>query len=157
MINPAVYLALATLVALSTGCAGDGSSRQPTGSATLQAAATRKPVEARRVPITVRANGYEPSTIEARPGESLALVFTLSEDTECGRIVQVPSGSERTYLLPLNTPVTIPVTAPTMRELVFGCGEEPLQGRVVISTLNQRAALGWERRPGPGSTSLLGR
>lgn len=87
------------------------------------------PNAAGRVPITVDGAGYHPSTIHARVGQPLTLVFTRVSDQGCAQELLVPSlGVSRP--LPLNEPVEIEVT-PTA-DVRFSCGMDMLRGQVVV-------------------------
>jgi hypothetical protein len=82
-----------------------------------------------RVAITVDGMGYHPSTIHARVGQPLTLVFTRVSDQGCAQELLVPSLGVRKPL-PLNQPVEIAVT-PTA-DVRFSCGMDMLRGQVVV-------------------------
>lgn len=86
-----------------------------------------------RVPITVNAMGFHPSTIHARIGQPLTLVFTRVEEAGCAQELLVASLGVRKPL-PLNQPVELEVT-PTA-ELRFSCGMDMLKGHVVVHGAN---------------------
>jgi Cu+-exporting ATPase len=91
------------------------------------------PAGARRVPIQVRKTGYIPNSIEARAGEDLVLVFTRTEETECGRWITV-KGTDLRAELPLNQPVDVPIKMPQTGEVVFACGMDMMHGIVSVAT-----------------------
>jgi plastocyanin domain-containing protein len=89
------------------------------------------PADARRIPIEVRKIGYVPNTLEAAANESVVLVFTRVEDTECGRFIQV-KGTDARAELPMNTPVEVAVTMPAEGEVVFACGMDMMHGIIAV-------------------------
>jgi plastocyanin domain-containing protein len=82
-----------------------------------------------RVAITVDGMGFHPSTIHARIGQPLKLVFTRVSEAGCAQELVVASLGVRKPL-PLNQPVELDVT-PTS-ELRFACGMDMLRGQVVV-------------------------
>lgn len=87
---------------------------------------------ARTISIAVGHAGYSPGAATARAGEALVLVFTRTEDTECGRYIKV-EGVAGQQELPVGTPVAIPVTMPADGELVFTCGMDMMRGMVSLA------------------------
>src|SRR5271166_4557813 len=71
---------------------------------------TGAPLEGRRIDITAGAEGYSPSTVEAKQGESLVLRFTRTTKSDCLAQVVFPD-LKITKELPLNTPVEIAIKA----------------------------------------------
>ena len=87
----------------------------------------------RRIAIEVTKKGYKPGSTKASGGEKINLVFTRTEDTECGRYIKV-QGVEGQSELPINQPVTIPVVMPKTGELVFTCGMDMMRGVVAVTS-----------------------
>jgi plastocyanin domain-containing protein len=85
----------------------------------------------RRIAIEAGKGGYKPARIEARPGESLILVFTRTAEGECLSQIKVADGEVKE--LPMNQPVEIPVTAPKSGELAFACGMDMFGGVIAVS------------------------
>lgn len=75
--------------------------------------------------------GYEPSTVTAKVGQPVHLVFVRKEQSGCGDVVQFPSlGIKRTLKPGQKTTVTfIPKKAGTV---AFTCGMNMYQGKVVV-------------------------
>jgi plastocyanin domain-containing protein len=85
----------------------------------------------RRIAIEAGKGGYKPSRIEARPGESLILVFTRTAEGECLSQIKVADGEVKE--LPMNQPVEIPVTAPKSGEIAFACGMDMFSGVIAVN------------------------
>ena len=86
---------------------------------------------ARRVEIKVSGDGYVPSTVKAKPGEKLVLVFTLEKGKSggcCDRIV-VPA-VKFTGTVEAGKPLEVPVTMPDKGKLEFACSMHMCQGEV---------------------------
>lgn len=85
----------------------------------------------RTIPINVNDVGYDPDTIKAKAGEKLELVFTRKSKGACGEQVKVADGP--VIDLPLDKPVTIPVTAPPSGKLAFACGMDMMTGVILVN------------------------
>ncbi len=81
------------------------------------------------VVVTVR-GGYSPSTIRARAGQPLRLVFDRQESSGCSEEVVFPDFGVKRFL-PQNEQTTIEVTPPSAGTYEFTCGMGMLHGRVV--------------------------
>jgi len=82
------------------------------------------------VVIAVR-GGYSPSTIRARAGQPLRLIFDRQEDASCSEEVVFPDFGIRTFLpAHQRTPVDIRPETPGTYE--FTCGMSMLRGRVIV-------------------------
>lgn len=86
---------------------------------------------ARRVEMTITADGYTPSSIQAEPGEKLSLVIRRMGDGNCGGELVFPATGAK-HEIPEGEEVTIPVTAPASGELAFTCGMGMYEGAVVV-------------------------
>ena len=84
---------------------------------------------ARKVPIEVNKEGYQPDTIPAKPGEKLDLVFTRTFEADCISQVKTPDG--QLVDLPMNKPVEVAVTVPQTGKLGFACGMDMFHGVIV--------------------------
>jgi hypothetical protein len=89
-------------------------------------------LEGRRVDVTAGMDGYVPSTIEAKAGESLVLRFTRTAKSECLAQVVFPE-LKITKDLPLNTPVEIAVKADKPGSIPFQCGMAMVHGSVHVT------------------------
>lgn len=92
-------------------------------------AAPAPAVRSARIDIT--GHGFMPDRVAARAGERLDLTFVRRTDQTCATEVVVPSLNLR-KALPLDTPVTIAVTADRGGPLAFTCGMNMLHGTVVV-------------------------
>jgi plastocyanin domain-containing protein len=125
----AVALAAVALAVLAAACSkpSEGSPAVATGTDTPVTAA-----EGRRVEITASNEGYTPSTIEAKAGESLVLRFTRTTKSECLSQVVFPD-LKITKDLPLNTPVEVAIKADKPGKIPFQCGMAMVKGAVHVS------------------------
>ncbi len=113
------------------GCSKDKGSGATAGGtvASASAPAVAKPGEARRIPIEAGQNGFEPSTIEGKPGEKLVLVFTRTVDGDC--MSQVKFDGQKPVELPKDTAVDVPVTVPQTGKMQFACAMDMNTGIIV--------------------------
>lgn len=118
-------LAPALWLALSAACGGGSpSTSAPDGA--------QAPADARRVHVIVSVAGYTPDAVDARPGETLVLVFERPDAHNCGEELVFPD-TGRTVALPVGTTEVV-VTAPSEGRLSFTCGMGMYQGAVVVSS-----------------------
>jgi plastocyanin domain-containing protein len=110
--------------------AGSVSCDKPTDG--KDATSNAPPLEGRRVDITAGMEGYVPSTIEAKAGESLVLRFTRTAKSECLAQVVFPE-LKITKDLPLNKPVEIQVKAEKPGKIPFQCGMAMVHGSVHVT------------------------
>ena len=89
-------------------------------------------LEGRRVDIAVTAEGYTPSTIEAKQGEALVLRFNRTTKGDCLAQVVFPE-LKITRDLPLNTPVEIPIKAEKPGKIAFQCGMAMVHGSINVT------------------------
>jgi plastocyanin domain-containing protein len=87
---------------------------------------------ARKVAVTVDAKGFTPSSVDAKKGDKLQLVFTRTTDDTCAKEVVFPE-INLTKPLPLNTAVAIDVPTDAARTLTFQCGMAMFKSKVVIN------------------------
>lgn len=88
--------------------------------------------EARTVQVAIDGTGYTPSSIDAKPGETITIEFTRADANNCGGEVVFPDSGERREI-PVGEPVAVTVTAPSSGELAFTCGMSMYEGAVVVS------------------------
>ncbi len=123
-------LALAAITALCTASCSKPSDAAPAPGPGVASAAVA--LEGRRVDITASSEGYSPSTIDAKKGESLVLRFTRTTKSDCLAQVVFP-GLKITKDLPLNTPVEIAVKADAAGKIPFQCGMNMVHGSVNVT------------------------
>ncbi len=124
-------LAALALAALVTSCSkpGDARATAETGAA---AAKDSPALEGRRIDITAGPEGYSPSSVDAKKGESLVLRFTRTTKSDCLAQVVFPDQSI-TRDLPLNTPVEIAIKADKPGKIPFQCGMAMVHGSVNVT------------------------
>jgi plastocyanin domain-containing protein len=83
----------------------------------------------RKIAIEAGKEGYVPDKIPGKPGEKLMLVFTRTVEGECLAELKTPDG--KLVVLPMNSPIEIPVTVPQDGEVRFACGMDMFTGTVV--------------------------
>jgi plastocyanin domain-containing protein len=122
----ATLLAALALAAFSASCSKPSDSR-PEG-----AAQSAPALEGRRIDITAGAEGYKPSTIDAKKGESLVLRFTRTTKGECLAQVEFPEQKIKRDL-PLNVPVEIGIKADKEGKIPFQCGMAMVFGSINVT------------------------
>jgi plastocyanin domain-containing protein len=121
----AAFVALG-LVAASASCSKPSDAKPET------AGAAEPALEGRRVDITVGPEGYSPSTVDAKVGESLVLRFTRKTKSSCLEQVVFPD-LKITKELPLDKPVEIAVKADKAGKIPFQCGMAMVFGKVNVT------------------------
>jgi plastocyanin domain-containing protein len=119
-------LLLAAVALVAASSCSKPSDAKPEGAAPAPA------LEGRRVEVTAGAEGYSPSSIEAKRGESLVLRFTRTTKSECLAQVVFPE-HKITKDLPLNTPVEIAIKADKEGTIPFQCGMAMVKGSIHVT------------------------
>ena len=117
------------LVAATASCSKPSDAKPETSGA---APAPAQPLEGRRIEIVAGPEGYSPSTVHAKKGESLVLRFTRTTKSDCLGQVVFPD-LKITKDLPLNTPVEIGVKAEKAGKIPFQCGMAMVKGSIDVS------------------------
>lgn len=127
-------LAALALAAVTASCSKPSDARPEGAPAATshQGSAPAPALEGRRVDITAGPEGYSPSTIEAKKGESLVLRFTRTTKSDCLAQVVFPE-QKITKDLPLNTPVEIGIKADKPGKIPFQCGMAMVHGTIHVS------------------------
>jgi plastocyanin domain-containing protein len=79
------------------------------------------------VDLVVTEKGFEPSTIDVKPGEPVVLKVTRKTDSTCSTKIQIPAKKIKKDL-PLNKTVTIEIGSLEKGEIRFGCGMNMMEG-----------------------------
>jgi len=87
---------------------------------------------ATRVTVTVTDKGYTPSTIEAKAGQPLTLVFKRTTENTCGEEVVFPEHKIRRKL-PLNEEVSVELSPRENERIAFTCGMGMYKGSIVAT------------------------
>ena len=89
--------------------------------------------EAKIIAVEVTESGFQPSTIDVKPGTDVNLEVTRKTDQTCSTEIQVPSKSVKKTALPLNKTVTIALGKLEKGEIRFGCGMDMMDsGRINV-------------------------
>ena len=129
-------LAAISLAALVASCSkpSDASPEIARGAQGTQGTqgTTAPALEGRRVDVAVGPEGYNPSTIAAKQGETLVLRFNRTAKGECLAQVVFPE-LKITKDLPLNTPVEIAIKAEKPGKIAFQCGMAMVHGSINVT------------------------
>jgi plastocyanin domain-containing protein len=85
----------------------------------------------RTVAITVDDQGFHPSSVPAKTGETVALAFTRTTEQTCAREVEFPSLRKK-KVLPLNKTVVVKVTPERVGNIDFSCQMKMWAGSVEV-------------------------
>lgn len=81
--------------------------------------------------VVVGQDGFQPASIEARPGQKLTLELLRTTDATCATKVVLPAEKiERD--LPLGIPVRLQIATDQARTIRFQCGMGMLRGSIVV-------------------------
>lgn len=83
------------------------------------------------VDLAVTANGFEPKSIDVKPGSEVVLNVTRKTDTTCATQIQVPVKNIKVDL-PLNKIVTVALGKLEKGEIKFGCGMSMMEGGKIL-------------------------
>jgi plastocyanin domain-containing protein len=121
---------VAALLVTGAACSKTEPAAKPAPAA---AAAPAAPIATtgRRIDVTVTKEGYKPDKIDVAANEEVTLVFTRTEETECGSEVAIPSMNVK-KALPLNQAVAIAFKADKPGEVGFTCGMDMYKGTLVV-------------------------
>jgi plastocyanin domain-containing protein len=84
------------------------------------------------VPVMVDGDGFKPSSVKFKKGDTAKLVFTRTTDETCAKEVVFPDLNLKKDL-PKNTPVTIDIPTDKEQSLTFQCGMGMYKSSVVIA------------------------
>ena len=82
------------------------------------------------IKLAVTEKGFEPKTVDVKPGVPVVLEVTRKSDETCATSIQIPS-KKITKELPLNKTVTIKVGALEKGEIRFGCQMDMMEGGTI--------------------------
>lgn len=83
------------------------------------------------VKLVVTEKGFEPNSVDVKPGSDVVLMITRKTDSTCAKQVQVAS-KELKADLPLNKPVTLKLGKLEKGEIRFACGMNMISGVLVV-------------------------
>ena len=90
------------------------------------------PAGARVVAVTASEQGYSPSTIAAKRGETLILRFTRTTPSECLKVIAIPELNIKQEL-PVNVAVDVPVKLDKEGKVTFQCGMAMFKGSIDVT------------------------
>ena len=92
----------------------------PTAGAQAPAAEAPIPADARRIDVAVKDDGFSPSTIDVKKGETVVLRFNRTTKSECLKAIAIPDlGIKKD--LPMNTPVEVAITPQKEGKMTLQC------------------------------------
>jgi plastocyanin domain-containing protein len=133
--NARVFSCVSALILGSTvALAGCDKSAKGDAPAATAAAPKAEPVApgARRIDITATNEGYSPSSVDVKKGETVVLRFKRTTKSECLSQVKIPKLDVKKDL-PMNEPVEIAVTPKEDGDIPFSCGMEMVHGKIHVT------------------------
>lgn len=125
----ALFFSALVLASFSFGC---GQSNDATAStAQPQPSGVSDAPTGRVVEIKVTDKGFEPSSIEAKKGETVSLKFTRTTQSECLKAIAIPSLSIKRDL-PMNQAVVVNVPADKEGAIDFQCWMGMVKGKIDV-------------------------
>jgi plastocyanin domain-containing protein len=97
----------------------------------LGVACARHPAGGREVAISVTEDGFVPATVHVKRGEPVTLVITRRTDATCATSA-VFAGTGKSYPLPLNKPVRIPLQPTATGTIDYACPMDMYRGKVIV-------------------------
>jgi plastocyanin domain-containing protein len=83
------------------------------------------------IDLQVTEKGFEPSSIDVKPGVPVTLKVTRKTDSTCATKIQIQSKSIKRDL-PLNTEVKINLGKLEKGEIRFACGMDMITGKIIV-------------------------
>lgn len=83
------------------------------------------------VDLQVTEKGFEPNSVDVKPGVPVVLSVTRKTDSTCATQIKIQS-KNITKDLPLNKSVTIALGKLEKGEIRFGCGMDMVTGNIVV-------------------------
>lgn len=83
------------------------------------------------VNLAVTENGFEPMSIDVKPGSDVVLKVTRKTDATCATQIHVPSKKIKIEL-PLNKTVDVALGELAKGEIRFACGMNMIEGKVLV-------------------------
>lgn len=109
----------------------EGHAASGEAAAVHQAPGPDTPLPAHAIRVDVGREGFTPSRVPVKAGQSVQLAFRRTEEGGCGDRVVFPA-LQLTRALPLGQTVQVQVLAPREGELAFTCGMDMLRGALVV-------------------------
>jgi plastocyanin domain-containing protein len=91
------------------------------------------PADARRIDIAVKDEGFSPSTIDVKKGETVVLRFHRTTKSECLKAIAIPDlGIKKD--LPMNTPVEVAITPQKEGKMTLQCWMAMVKATINVSS-----------------------
>jgi len=84
------------------------------------------------IKVTVSKNGYEPSEIKVKQGQTTKLAFYRADAENCGGELVIPSLRIKKSL-PVGKTVIVEIKPEKTGELTFACGMDMMKGKLIVS------------------------
>lgn len=97
---------------------------------TLTTQASFAKAEAQNIPVKVTENGFEPSSINVKPGSRVTLKVTRTTDTTCATSIQIKEKKIKKEL-PLNQEVSIDLGTLKKGKITYACGMDMISGHII--------------------------
>lgn len=83
------------------------------------------------IDLQVTEKGFEPSSIDVKPGTPVTLKITRKTDATCATAIHIPSKKIKKDL-PLNKAVSVDLGKLKAGEVRFACGMDMLSGTILV-------------------------
>jgi plastocyanin domain-containing protein len=93
--------------------------------------AETKDSTAQQIQLQVTEKGFEPSSINVKPGTDVILNVTRKTNSTCATAIQIPSKKIKKDL-PLNRTISIVLGRLEKGEIRFACGMNMVSGQLVV-------------------------
>lgn len=90
-----------------------------------------EPTTSQVVNLSVTEKGFEPSSVNVKPGDLVTLQVTRKTDSTCATQIKIPSRKIKKDL-PLNKTVTIELGKLEKGEIRFSCGMNMVTGQILV-------------------------
>jgi plastocyanin domain-containing protein len=88
---------------------------------------------AKKIPIKVTDDGFQPREITVKKGKPATLEFTRTTDATCITEIDIPAEGVKEFALPLNKPVTLTITPKKAGVEKFHCSAMAMgDGRIKV-------------------------
>jgi plastocyanin domain-containing protein len=94
--------------------------------------AETKSAKVQEIQLQVTEKGFEPSSINVKPGTPVVLKVTRKTDSTCATAIQIPSKKIKKDL-PLDKTVSIDLGKLEKGEIRFACGMNMVSGQIIVN------------------------
>lgn len=128
-------LLLATSALLACSKPTEEAQAAPTAPTAGQAPVAEAPIpaDAKRIDIAVKDDGFSPSTIDVKKGETVVLRFNRTTKSECLKAIAIPDLNIKKDL-PMNTPVEVAITPQKEGKMTLQCWMAMVKATINVSS-----------------------